>query len=84
MQIRFIGEGEFFQNACEGSTAGNACFSGSQELLVCWEMLFCPSFDFGKGGDVGEQSEEHEGEERCDVPCLGGDRELFGNIGRRE
>ena len=62
-----VGEREFFENTVQCGIAGRTLLSFSvvsqtQKLLELIQVLVGPSFDFGEGGDVGEESEKGDGE----------------------
>ena len=55
-------ERKFSQDTGQSDVIGNACFSKSKKLFELQEVNLGPSFDFGEGGNVGEQTKENESE----------------------
>jgi len=68
------GEGEFLQNASQGGVAWHTFFtfftflsfsmvSQSQKLFQWCQMSIGPPFDFGEGGEIGQESEKDDGQD---------------------
>ncbi|GHV09391.1 hypothetical protein AGMMS50229_19500 [Campylobacterota bacterium] len=55
-------ERDFVQNASQRGVAGSADFPESQELGELCRMQLDPAFDFGDGGDVGEEAGKNDGQ----------------------
>jgi hypothetical protein len=47
----------------EGIIAGHTGFAEGKDLFELAGVLFCPSFDFGEGGDIGKESEKDDAED---------------------